>query len=205
MRDFRDAKVMARALRDALKARSVETSHSDCLELIAKTFGLENWNVLAPRIEAAQTADASKLSVTADSQAAMLHCSFCGKSQNDVRKLIAGPKVLICDQCVGLCDDILEDESIFDLFAGDEDTTAVSAAKLARARLHAGSWRVTLDEIRRNLSARQDGAANAFSTPQASHFQRKSTDELMALEKRYQRALARYEAAERGAPSSIHE
>src|SRR3974390_237161 len=40
-----------------------------------------------------------------------LYCSFCGKSQHDVRKLIAGPKVFICDECVELCTDIIRDES----------------------------------------------------------------------------------------------
>ena len=36
----------------------------------------------------------------------LLYCSFCGKSQNEVRKLIAGPTVFICDECVELCADI---------------------------------------------------------------------------------------------------
>ena len=36
-----------------------------------------------------------------------LHCSFCGKSQHEVRKLIAGPKVFICDECVAICNQIL--------------------------------------------------------------------------------------------------
>ena len=36
-----------------------------------------------------------------------LKCSFCGKSQNDVRKLIAGPTVYICDECIELCNDII--------------------------------------------------------------------------------------------------
>jgi len=40
-----------------------------------------------------------------------LHCSFCSKSQAEVAKLIAGPKVYICDECVSLCDDILAEES----------------------------------------------------------------------------------------------
>ena len=39
-----------------------------------------------------------------------LKCSFCGKSQNDVRKLIAGPTVYICDECIELCNDIIADE-----------------------------------------------------------------------------------------------
>ena len=40
----------------------------------------------------------------------LLYCSFCGKSQNEVRKLIAGPTVFICDECVDLCNDIIHEE-----------------------------------------------------------------------------------------------
>jgi ATP-dependent Clp protease ATP-binding subunit ClpX len=40
-----------------------------------------------------------------------MHCSFCGKSQHEVKKLIAGPAVFICDHCVGLCDKILAAET----------------------------------------------------------------------------------------------
>ncbi|MCX7673929.1 MAG: ATP-dependent Clp protease ATP-binding subunit ClpX [Thiobacillaceae bacterium] len=40
----------------------------------------------------------------------LLYCSFCGKSQHEVRKLIAGPSVFICDECVELCNDILREE-----------------------------------------------------------------------------------------------
>jgi len=40
-----------------------------------------------------------------------LHCSFCGKSQHEVRKLIAGPTVFICDECVELCMDIISEEN----------------------------------------------------------------------------------------------
>ena len=39
-----------------------------------------------------------------------LYCSFCGKSQHEVRKLIAGPTVFICDECVELCMDIIREE-----------------------------------------------------------------------------------------------
>jgi len=39
-----------------------------------------------------------------------LYCSFCGKSQDEVRKLIAGPSVYICDECISLCNDIISDE-----------------------------------------------------------------------------------------------
>ena len=44
------------------------------------------------------------------SQADKLHCSFCGKSQDEVKKLIAGPSVYICNECVDLCNDIIEEE-----------------------------------------------------------------------------------------------
>lgn len=41
---------------------------------------------------------------------AKLCCSFCGKSQREVKKLVAGPTVYICDECVGLCNDIIAEE-----------------------------------------------------------------------------------------------
>jgi len=41
----------------------------------------------------------------------LLYCSFCGKSQHEVRKLIAGPSVFICDECIDLCNDIIRDET----------------------------------------------------------------------------------------------
>src|SRR5262249_37757531 len=40
-----------------------------------------------------------------------LYCSFCGKSQHEVRKLIAGPTVFVCDECVELCMDIIGEEN----------------------------------------------------------------------------------------------
>lgn len=42
----------------------------------------------------------------------ILHCSFCGKSQHDVRKLIAGPSVFVCNECVDLCNDIIREEEL---------------------------------------------------------------------------------------------
>ena len=44
-------------------------------------------------------------------QEKLLLCSFCGKNQSDVKKLIAGPSVFICDECVDLCNDIIKEES----------------------------------------------------------------------------------------------
>jgi len=45
-----------------------------------------------------------------DKNGKLLYCSFCGKSQHEVRKLIAGPSVFICDECVDLCNDIIREE-----------------------------------------------------------------------------------------------
>jgi ATP-dependent Clp protease ATP-binding subunit ClpX len=41
----------------------------------------------------------------------LLYCSFCGKNQHEVRKLIAGPSVFVCDECIALCNDIIREES----------------------------------------------------------------------------------------------
>ncbi len=46
----------------------------------------------------------------ASSSEKVLYCSFCGKSQHEVKKLIAGPSVFICDECIELCNDIIRDE-----------------------------------------------------------------------------------------------
>ena len=48
----------------------------------------------------------------------LLYCSFCGKSQHEVRKLIAGPSVFVCDECVDLCNDIIKEETEQDLAEG---------------------------------------------------------------------------------------
>jgi ATP-dependent Clp protease ATP-binding subunit ClpX len=55
----------------------------------------------------------------------LLYCSFCGKSQHEVRKLIAGPSVFICDECVDLCNDIIREEV-------QDDTSESASEKLPR-------------------------------------------------------------------------
>jgi hypothetical protein len=60
MRDFRDAKAMAKTLRAALAARDVKLSISESLELIAKTFGVADWNTLAAAIRTAQAGQAAE-------------------------------------------------------------------------------------------------------------------------------------------------
>ena len=65
----------------------------------------------------------------------LLYCSFCGKSQHEVRKLIAGPSVFICDECVDLCNDIIREEV-------QEDSTDSGSDKLPRPH----EIKETLDE-----------------------------------------------------------
>ena len=52
MRTYRDAKAMAKAMRDALAARNLDITHSEALEIVARQFGVETWNVLSARIDA---------------------------------------------------------------------------------------------------------------------------------------------------------
>ena len=54
---------------------------------------------------------ANKVSGNGSGSGSMLYCSFCGKSQHEARKLIAGPTVFICDECVELCTDIIREEN----------------------------------------------------------------------------------------------
>ncbi|MCL5966650.1 MAG: ATP-dependent Clp protease proteolytic subunit, partial [Deltaproteobacteria bacterium] len=58
----------------------------------------------------------------------LLVCSFCGKAQNEVRKLIAGPTVYICDECVELCNDIISEEYEVD------DDIKIQAEEILRLR-----------------------------------------------------------------------
>ena len=87
-----------------------------------------------------------------------LYCSFCGKSQHEVKKLIAGPSVFICDECIDLCNEIIRDE----LPAGDD-------AQQARSDLP------TPAEIKANLDnyvIGQEPAKRALSVAVYNHYKR---------------------------------
>jgi len=60
----------------------------------------------------------------------LLYCSFCGKSQHEVRKLIAGPSVFICDECVDLCEDIIREEAIEDISKAEEKENFPTPAEI---------------------------------------------------------------------------
>lgn len=87
-----------------------------------------------------------------------LYCSFCGKSQHEVKKLIAGPSVFICDECIDLCNEIIRDE----LPAGDEQ------------RESRGDLPTPL-EIKNNLDnyvIGQEAAKRALSVAVYNHYKR---------------------------------
>jgi ATP-dependent Clp protease ATP-binding subunit ClpX len=86
-----------------------------------------------------------------------LYCSFCGKSQHEVKKLIAGPSVFICDECIDLCNDIIRDEVLPD------------AQREARGDLP------TPLEIKNNLDGYvigQEAAKRALSVAVYNHYKR---------------------------------
>jgi len=71
----------------------------------------------------------SKSSSTSGESKNTLYCSFCGKSQHEVRKLIAGPNVFICNECVELCMDIIREEDKSQLVSSGDDLPAPSEIK----------------------------------------------------------------------------
>jgi hypothetical protein len=223
MRDFRDAKVMARALRDALKAKAVETTHSESLELIAKAFGCANWNVLSAKIgEAGSPAHGAPALAPAGPNEtkppATLFCTFCGKSQHAVRALIAGPSsTYICDECVVVCNDVLDDQedgAFFRLLAADEESgnldypaafghvagqpTEDVMALLERCRRGVHRYRLALEDVQQVFAMRAGEKAvaeDALAAPRFAAWRDKRTDELRDIRQRTERTLKRYQAA----------
>jgi ATP-dependent Clp protease ATP-binding subunit ClpX len=116
----------------------------------------------------------------------LIHCSFCGKSQKKVKKLIAGPGVYICDECLALCNDILEahggaDASTAVVGRGlDEVDTAELVRELGGASLVTRSidrrFKTTVNELRkRGLSWSKIG--EALGTSRQAAWERFSDDE----------------------------
>jgi hypothetical protein len=201
MRDFRDAKTMAKALRSGLSETGVKVTHSASLELMAKAFGYDNWNILAAKIEAANPTPAPAPQPEAAKGDPTLHCSFCGKSQHDVKKLIAGPSSFICDECVGLCDDIIEQGDLLALLAEDERSSGEAAgypklaaylAEQSTTRLHAH-----LDKMERHVARNRDGlaaveaaiAARAEGREVGRVFQNRSDEQLERQRRQHQREI----------------
>ena len=83
-----------------------------------------------------------------------LYCSFCGKCQNEVSKLIAGPTVFICDECVELCLDIIGEENKSSLTKSGDDIPTPKAIRkalddydpAAGASARSAAWRSRMSE-----------------------------------------------------------
>ena len=92
-----------------------------------------------------------------DDNGKLLYCSFCGKSQHEVRKLIAGPSVFVCDECVDLCNDIIREEI-------QEKDTDSSGKKLPNPE----DIKNTLDEY----VIGQEGAKKVLAVAVYNHYKR---------------------------------
>jgi hypothetical protein len=108
MRTYKNAKAMAKSLRESLAARSVLLSHSECLEIVARQSGFANWNTLCAKL------DVESRQALRTSGPEQVSCSFCKKSQHEVQSLIEGKCsrdmigahrncLFICDECVTFC------------------------------------------------------------------------------------------------------
>lgn len=108
---FQESKSNPRRSEIARHLRQIGTALEETLK---KAFG-DQWDIHIPRF-----ADENK----------PLNCSFCGKSQNEVRKLIAGHSVHICNECVGVCDEILTKENIDRSEAAEKPAADADAERL---------------------------------------------------------------------------
>ena len=73
-----------------------------------------------------------------DDRTGNLVCSFCGKSQDEVRKLIAGPTVYICDECIDLCNDIIVEECAREEAKAEESPARIPRLTKRRATVPSG-------------------------------------------------------------------
>jgi hypothetical protein len=179
MRDYRNAKAMAQTLRKDLAEKSLTLSHSESLELISHVLGFRDWNVLAAKIESERSEPAAPPpDAKSETAGRIFFCSFCGKSQHEVAKPIAGPDVFICDACVELCDDVLLDNDPAKAATAEElrlrttEDLIVLKAKTARGL---SASRELLDRLRLFSATSSDDEAG--HSPSVRYFLKKPLDQ----------------------------
>ncbi len=77
----------------------------------------------------------------------LLNCSFCGKSQNDVKKLIAGPGVYVCNECIDICNEIINDDE-----QAENSTARTNLPKPQDIKAHLDEYVIGQDESKKRLS-----------------------------------------------------
>ncbi|MEI6254166.1 MAG: ClpX C4-type zinc finger protein, partial [Mycobacteriaceae bacterium] len=105
----------------------------------------------------------------------LLKCSFCGKSQKQVKKLIAGPGVYICDECIDLCNEIIEEE-----LADNDDVKLDELPKPAEIREFLENYVIGQDTAKRTLAV---AVYNHYKRIQAGEKARDSRAETVELSK----------------------
>ena len=143
-----------------------------------------------------------------------LYCSFCGKSQHEVLRLIAGPGVYICDECVELCTDFVDDlhdaKELARLLEGGAESGTMSTEDLARyvERGRKGSERNrrTLRAIQQRLAVTDDELTtkdDILALPRFTYLRNKTREELLTLQQTARHQLGRYEEALRLAMAEL--
>lgn len=81
-----------------------------------------------------------------------LHCSFCGKPQSEVRRLVAGPGVYICDECIQMCSELIDEMPMEDVFAGDSNVSFDELPKPKEIFEYLSDYVVGQDRAKKTLS-----------------------------------------------------
>ena len=81
-----------------------------------------------------------------------LHCSFCGKPQSEVRRLVAGPGVYICDECIQMCSELIDEMPMEDVFAGDSNVSFDELPKPKEIFEYLSDYIVGQDRAKKTLS-----------------------------------------------------
>ncbi len=107
----------------------------------------------------------------------LLYCSFCGKSQHEVKKLIAGPSVFICDECVDLCNDIIKEEiqSLSDI-----QTAEKSLPNPKEISKILGQYVIGQEQAKRNLSV---AVYNHYKRLEHNHIANNATKDDVEIQK----------------------